>query len=136
VAPLELEGRPLALEPDRPLALSWRPGDPGPARLEVSLDIDQHGVTPATLVCESADSGSFEIPAELLGKLLAAGVSGFPKLRLSRQTVDSATVPPGCVELIVGAPAEPALTVARHTPCRADTDCPDRRCNLATQSCL
>jgi hypothetical protein len=137
VSPMTLDEASLLLAPDRPLQLTWQPAEPGTARVELTLSIDQHGVTPSTLVCEATDSGSFAVPADLIGKLLAAGASGYPELLASRQTVDSADLPPGCVELIVGSPVKRSLQVAGHTPCRRDADCPAARaCNLATQSCL
>jgi hypothetical protein len=137
VAPLALDETTLRLDLGEPLRLAWQPGPPGPARVELTFAIDQHGVTPSTLVCEAADTGSFEIPAHLVGKLLAAGASGYPKLLASRQTVDRADLPPGCVELIVASPLERSLQVAGHTPCRRDADCPaGGTCNVGTQSCL
>ena len=137
VSPLALDESTLRLTPDQPLRVTWRPGGPGPARVELSFALDQHGVTPSTLVCEAPDTGSFEVPADLVARLLAAGASGYPKLLASRQTVDRADLPPGCVELIVASSLERSLQVAGHTPCRRDADCPPgRACNVATQSCL
>jgi hypothetical protein len=136
VAALALDEAPLRLEADQALRVSWQ-AQPGPTRVQLDLEVDQHGITPVTLSCDVADSGSFEVPADLVARLLAAGVSGYPKLRVSRQTVDSRDLPPGCVELIVASPRERSLQVVGHTPCRNDTDCPaPRRCNVASQSCL
>ena len=82
------------------------------------------GVTPSTLVCETPDVGRFEIAADQVSKLLAAGASGYPKALLSRQTVDAVTLTPGCVELMVSSPISRSLTVSGHTPCRIHSDCP------------
>jgi hypothetical protein len=137
VVALALDEAPLRLEPDQALRVSWQAAEPGPARVQLDLDVDQHGITPVTLSCDAADSGSFEVPADLVARLLAAGVSGYPKLRVSRQTVDSRDLPPGCVELIVASARELSLQVVGHTPCRNDTDCPaPQRCNVVSQSCL
>jgi hypothetical protein len=137
VSPLAIDEATLRLTPGQPLRVTWRPGAPGPARVELTFALDQHGVTPSALVCEAADTGSFEVPADLVGRLLAAGASGYPKLLGSRQTVDSVELPPGCVELIVASSLERPLQVAGHTPCRRDRDCPaGTTCNVATQSCL
>ena len=88
-------------------------------------------------MCEAADTGSFEIPATLTARLLAAGASGYPRLLAARQTVDRIDLPPGCVELVIASPVERNIEVAGHTPCRRDTECPPgRTCNTATQSCL
>jgi hypothetical protein len=137
VAPLVLEEGSLRLEPGQPLRIAWQPGEPGPARVALDLEIDQHGVTPMTLSCEAPDTGSFEVPADLIETLLAAGASGYPSVRASRQSVDSVELPPGCVELVVASAVERRLDVAGHTPCRSDADCPPpARCNLASQRCL
>jgi hypothetical protein len=137
VAALALDEAPLQLQPDQALRVSWQVAGPGPARVQLDVDVDQHGITPVTLSCDVADSGSFEVPADLVARLLAAGVSGYPRLRASRQTVDSRDLPPGCVELVVASARERSLQVVGHTPCRSDTDCPaPRRCNVASQNCL
>jgi hypothetical protein len=137
VTALEAPAGDLALQPGAALAVRWQPGPAGPARVQAALAIDQHGVTPATLVCEAPDTGSLDIPASLVDALVAAGASGYPKLALTRQTVDAVTLPPGCVELVVSATVERNLSVPGHVPCRRDTDCPaGRTCDVPRQSCL
>jgi hypothetical protein len=136
VRALAVIDRPLTMEPDRPFPIDWQPGSASPVRVELTLNIDQHGLTPATLICRSDDSGRLEVPADLVGRLLAAGTSGYPQAVLSRQTVDATDLPPGCVELIVASAVQKSVTVAGHNPCRTDGDCPaGRRCDTALQSC-
>jgi hypothetical protein len=136
ISALELPAREPTLQGGASLRVEWQPGPPGPARVQASLAIDQHGVTPATLVCEAQDGGSLEVPAAQIDRLLAAGASGYPKLTLARQSVDAVTLPPGCVELVVANVAERNLVVPGHTPCRADRDCPPgSSCDLARQTC-
>jgi hypothetical protein len=135
VPALALVDGPLALAPDQPFVLAWQPGPPGPARIELTLNIDQHALTPASLVCHGADSGRLEVPAALISQLLAAGASGYPQARLSRQSADAIALPPGCVELLVDSGVSKAVSVAGHTPCHADGDCPAGRCDTAAQTC-
>jgi hypothetical protein len=136
VTGLETPADALVLRPGTALALMWRAGPAGAARVQATLAIDQHGVTPATLVCDAPDSGSAEIPAALVDALIAAGASGFPTLTLTRQTVDAVTLPPGCVELVVSTTVERGLMVPGHVPCDSDTDCPGGRgCDLTRQTC-
>jgi hypothetical protein len=136
VSALVLPAQELLLAPDRPLAVAWTPGPAGPARVELLLTIDQHGVTPSILLCEVPDDGAATIAAELVTALIAAGASGYPKLQITRQTVDTAALASGCVELIVGAGAERNLTVAGHVPCRTAADCPaGRSCDERAQTC-
>jgi hypothetical protein len=83
------------------------------------------------------DTGSFEVPGELMtqlrgvaralpGKLLESDVI------LHRQSVDSTTIPPGCVELDVRTPA----TVALELGCAGDQDCLSaQRCDAGSHTC-
>jgi hypothetical protein len=136
VRALVVVDRPLTMEMDQPLPVEWQPGAARPVQMELTLNIDQHGLTPATLICRADDNGRLEVPADLVSRLLAAGASGYPQALLSRQTVDAVPLPPGCVELIVASAVQKSVTVAGHTPCRTDADCPaGRHCNMALQSC-
>jgi hypothetical protein len=136
IAALVPADRPLSLEVDHPFAIEWQPADSRPAAIELTVNIDQHGQTPATLVCRGEDSGRLEVPADLVGRLIAAGASGYPQALLSRQSADAVDLPPGCVELIVASGARKSLTVAGHTPCRSDEECPPGgHCDTLLQSC-
>ena len=118
-----------------PLAVTWT-GEPGPQHVVLQLNVDQHGNSPATLRCDVPDTGSFEIPASLVTKLLEAGVSGFATLDMTRRTVDSASVPAGCVELRVLSYVLGKLTVEGHVACAKDGDCPaGKKCMVATNTC-
>jgi hypothetical protein len=85
---------------DVPTQVSWTPSA-GPGTIHLSLNVDQHGVTPVTLFCEVADTGSLTIPVALTNRLLDYGVSGAASGMLQRRTVDSVELPQGCVELTV-----------------------------------
>ena len=136
VAPLELDASPWALAPGQPTLVSWTPGDEPDASVRLSINIDQHGLSPATLECEGPDSGSLELPAVMIDALLAAGVSGFPTGHAYRRTIDSTQTEAGCVELEVRSHRSAELEVAGHTPCTADADCPaGLDCELATETC-
>jgi hypothetical protein len=143
VSPLTVDDRLLTLAPQQPLPLTWTAAAPpasaapAPTRIDITLAIDQHGVTPMILVCDTEDTGRFEIPAPVISTLLAAGYSGYPSLQLSRQSADSLDLPPGCVELIVSSAAPANLTVQGHRPCRTDADCtgtPPSHCLVARQT--
>jgi hypothetical protein len=137
VSALDVPPQMPVLESGRPLRLVWVPGPPGPARVEVSINIDQHGNTPSTLTCDAADAaGELTVPGELVASLIAAGVSGYPKALLGRVTTDSTSLAPGCVDLVVSARTERALAVAGHTPCKSDSDCPPpTKCVAGLETC-
>lgn len=88
-----------------PLQLQWTPSQ-GPFGVHLSVNVDQHGLSPVTLTCEMDDVGAFTVPVALTDALLSYGISGATTATLERRTVDSAAVVPasgvnGCVELVV-----------------------------------
>lgn len=139
VEPLQL-GAParLALERGRDLRVSWPPPREATAdtRVELRINIDQHGASPTNLVCELPDTGSATISATLVDALLNLGVSGFPNAALARRTADAARVPGGCVELEVRSPQAIEVRVGGHVPCMTQAQCPpELRCDLPTNTC-
>ena len=84
----------------QPLAVQWKP-HPGPWQIRVALNVDQHGLSPVTVLCDSADTGSLTLSAKLITALLNFGVSGAATATVERRTADQQTVAQGCVELIV-----------------------------------
>jgi hypothetical protein len=102
IAPLAAEDPDLAVVAGEPLPVTWNAAPEGArSRILLSLNIDQHGVTPVTLVCDFPDTGSATISASMIDQLFGGGVSGFPNARIVRHTTDSQAVGDGCVELIV-----------------------------------
>jgi hypothetical protein len=126
----------LSMAVDQPLEVEWTPGGGG-ARVYLALNVDQHGLTPVTLVCEVEDNGSLEVPAELITDFLAFGISGYPVTHYYRQTADSVEIAPGCVDFLVRTHRQTPLTVEGHTPCDSPDDCPDgETCDLLIQTCV
>jgi len=94
------------------------PAQPGGTRILASLDIAHHGGVAARIECDFADDGSAEIPATLIDQLIERGTAGYPELTLTRRTVDSTTIAPGCVEFQV------ASVIAREvTLCLSAGNC-------------
>ena len=136
-APLELLETTWTAQPGQPLVVHWVPEAGGEASFHMTINVDQHGTSPATLVCEGPDSGSLEVPAAIIDALLEAGVSGFPVGHAYRRTVDSALVEVGCVEFQVRSHQSAQLEVVGHTPCTSDAECPEGlACDLANQTCI
>jgi hypothetical protein len=120
------------------LAVQWdpAPGD-GPWRIAFSLNVDQHGNSPVTLVCDTDDDGSHVVPAALVTEMLDFGVSGFATMDVVRRTVDAKPVPKGCVELLVVSTAPGQLSVSGHTPCNFDAQCPEGQvCQVEINTCV
>lgn len=134
---LSVVGEGWIVDEGQPLAVGWIPAD-GEFRstVDLRLNIDQHGISPVTVWCAFEDTGSGEIPVEVIDALFDAGVSGFPNGALSRRTADSTAVGGGCVDLIVGSPRVVDVDVAGYIPCDGPEDCPDElECNEITGLC-
>ncbi|MBI2896698.1 MAG: hypothetical protein HYY06_24280 [Deltaproteobacteria bacterium] len=125
------------IAPSEPLDVRWDAPEDALTRVELRVDIDQHGNSPVSLVCDLPDTGSARIPSSLVDALLGSGVSGFPSGRLARGTTDSLDVDgASCVELSVASPRSVAVRVEGHVPCDGDDACPDgQSCDLATNTC-
>jgi len=138
VEPLVPADEDWVVEEGEPLALSWTPPTSGAAsEVLVSLNINQHGVSPATMFCILPDTGEGEIPASVLDGLFGAGVSGFPTGQLTRRTADSLTNEFGCVDFLARSPRTVGVDVVGYIPCDAMTPCPKGlECNLAIGLCL
>lgn len=124
IEPLAVGATALTVQSGAAVPLTWTaPSQQGPAKVEISLDVNGHGLVGSHVECVAEDTGSFTIPEPLVTNLLADGLSGFPTLTLRRTTTDSATTVNGCVELDV----ESAITLDVEIPglqsCDGDEDC-------------
>jgi hypothetical protein len=125
IAALVLSDQELVLTSGQALALAWTPpGQVGPGRISVKLDISHHGGTKGKILCDASDDGSLEVPATLVTQLLALGYAGFPTIVVTRSSVGSADIPAGPVELALMASVEEAVTIPGLVSCNEDGDCP------------
>lgn len=108
VAPMESDGD-WTLVPGEPFEVTWTPSD-GPGRIWISLNVDQHGNSPVSLVCDVEDTGTTTISAAFVDQLIAYGVSGFATGLMRRRTVDSVELAAGCVDLLVYSHLRAALS--------------------------
>ena len=138
VSPLAGVPNPIAVRAGEGVALSWQPPeDAGPARVHLELNVNHHGSTSNWIECDVEDTGSAQLPVALVDGLLERGRSGYPTLTVSRRSVSSAQIEPGCVELGVRSHRQTPLTVAGHTPCDSPDDCPEgQTCDLKIQTCM
>jgi hypothetical protein len=125
IQPLEaVAGQTLDVAKDQPLTIKWMAPQVGAGRIQLSMDIGHHGGVAAEVHCDNLpDTGSVTILAPLITALMNKGTSGFPSLSLTRVSVDSTTVGPGCVEFNVASGVDLALNVAGVESCNEDADC-------------
>jgi hypothetical protein len=124
IKPLELTSTSLTLANNQPLSLTWTAGQSGRSTIHVKLDISHHGGTKGMISCDTADSGSLQLPATLVSQLLSLGVAGFPTIVVTRTAEASAAVPKGLVKLLVTSQVEQAVHVPGVDSCNKDEDCP------------
>jgi hypothetical protein len=106
-------------------------------RVVFDLNVDQHGTSPVTMICDTEDDGQLVIEASLLDTLLMYGVSGFATATARRQVADSVDLKNGCVEMLTYNHVDGDLTVDGHTACYSDRDCPEgQHCEVAINTCV
>jgi hypothetical protein len=119
-------GGPLPMEREQPLALSWiAAGQPDLATIQIKVDIAHHGGARGKIVCETADTGSFSVPAPLVNRLMNLGIAGFPTAVLTRKAVGSTQMEHGRVELTALSTVELGIQIEGLVSCNEDADCPD-----------
>ena len=90
------------------------------------FSINRHGSIDTWLECTVPDTGMFTVTAEMMDELFKNGVSGFPSVRLVRQSADTTMVQSGCVQLTVAAPLTRDLAVEGVVSCNDDDKpCPN-----------
>jgi hypothetical protein len=88
----------------------------------VLVDLSHHGGTKGKLECELPDTGSGELPTELVTQLIELGVAGYPKITLTRTATSSVAIAPGLVKLEVLSAVTHEVVVSGFTSCSADTE--------------
>lgn len=126
VSPLELGAAPIDIRRGQPTSLSWQaPSEPGPARLHVELNVNIHGATNSWIECDFPDTGTAQIPAELIDALMGLGLSGDPTLTATRRSATSLDIEPGCVEMFVLSELSVAVQVEGIVSCDQSSQCPE-----------
>lgn len=125
ISPLVLSGDVIDVRRGQPVRLAWEaPEVPGPARVNVELNINFHGSNSARIECDFPDTGAAEIAARLVDGLFARGLSGNPTLTATRRSATSATIEPGCVQMLVYSEVSTPVQVEGVVTCRTSSDCP------------
>jgi hypothetical protein len=65
------------------------------------------------------------LSADILQQLVDLGLSGFPRVSLTRETLDSEEISGGCVDLSVSSEVKLDITVDGLVSCNSVDDCPD-----------
>lgn len=124
IGALEVGATTIEIQRGMALPLSWTaPANAGPAKIEISINVNGHGLVGSHIECVVDDTGSFTVPEPLITSLVDDGLSGFPTLTMRRTTTDSATVAGGCIELDVESAVTLEVTIPGLESCDGDEDC-------------
>jgi hypothetical protein len=125
IAELDFKG-PIKIVKGSALKLTWKaPGQAALARIQVRLDISHHGGARGKIECDVADSGSLEMPAVMVDKLVDLGVAGFPTVVVTRIASGGvASGEPKQVVLNVQESVEREVQIDGLVSCADSTDCP------------
>jgi uncharacterized protein YlzI (FlbEa/FlbD family) len=134
------EDQHITLKKGQPVVVKWKTGASG-ARIMFNIMIDQHGMsTKLHLVCETKDTGTYTVPAELISKLIEGGTTGYPSIKIRRRIVEhmkSKDVKNGCIEFEVFSLVAFAVDVEGHIACKNDRQCPqDMTCDKQIETCV
>lgn len=136
IAPLSSPGDALTIQKSSALQLTWTaPAIPGPTRIQIEIDISRHGGGSGKIDCDAADTGSVEIGAELITKLIDLGVAGFPEVTLTRVATGSTVIQPGWVRFQVISSVTRPLQIPGFVSCHEATDCPDGKACQTNDLC-
>lgn len=119
---------------DKAIDLKWEaPAKALKSVLDVVIDISFHGGTRAKIIGQCEDNGTLAIPADMLDKLKTYGISGYPRLNMTRITKgldDKAKA-----ELSLESTLSMALEIPGLISCNKPEDCPDNRACLDDRRC-
>ncbi|HEY8944017.1 MAG TPA: hypothetical protein VIM73_07140, partial [Polyangiaceae bacterium] len=105
------------------------------SEIYIWFSVDVHGTTTRWIDCVVPDSGSFTLPATLVSELIELGLSGFPRMRMTRRTADSTQLSTGCVDFEIGSEVVLDLVVEGLISCSKDADCPTGQTCTTEQEC-
>jgi hypothetical protein len=124
ISPLAVVNDDITLDGES-ITLEWTPPkQQGSTTLTAVFDISYHGGTRGKIVCETPDDGSEDVAGFLVEELKALGISGFPKIEVTRKT-RSTTESPIKVDIVVESLVTKMLSIPGIISCNSDADCPE-----------
>jgi len=124
----------LPYEDGKPIQLLWEPPTQDiHSMVDVVIDLTFHGGTKAKIEGRCEDNGSLTLPAGLLDKLKTYGISGYPRLNLTRITKGTDT--DAKAELSLESTVSLGLELPGLISCNEAEDCPDNRACLPDRRC-
>jgi hypothetical protein len=116
------------------ITLNWvPPATTGNSKIFVQVDISYHGGTQAKIEANCEDNGSLTIPAQMLDSLKTFGISGFPRIQISRRALSvNATAK---VKITMESLVTLWLAIPGVISCNSDAQCPEGQACAGDQRC-
>ncbi len=124
IKPLKILNEEIPCADGEDINLKWEaPADPSQSFIHYLIDISYHGGTKAKIEGTCADNGAFTIPAKLLDHLKNFGISGFPKIEITRKTIGSNAEMKA--RLVMESKVTMMLSIPGYYSCNNDDECPN-----------
>jgi hypothetical protein len=128
----------VAIESGKAFALAWTPSNVTGARLQLTFDLSHHGGSKGKIICDTADSGSLSVSGTLIQKLMALGVTGYPKAYVNRLSTGTTAVGSGQAQLKLYSDVDFVVQIPGLVSCETDADCATaagETCQVPGQMC-
>lgn len=136
IASLAVTNPTIAIESGKTFTLTWTPGTVAGTRIKLELDLSHHGGSKGRLICDTADTGSLQVPGTLIKSLMDLGVTGWPKADVTRILTAQTPVGSGQAELRVYSDTEFVVQIPDLISCNTDADCPSpQTCQVPGMMC-
>jgi hypothetical protein len=136
IAPLVVTNSTFALESGKAFNLTWTPSTVAGAKVNLEFDLSHHGGSKGKVICETSDSGSLQVTSTLVDSLLALGVTGYPKVDVTRVITGTTAVGSGQAQLKIYSDQSYVVQIANLISCQNDTECPSgQTCQVPGQMC-
>jgi hypothetical protein len=134
ISPLVILNDSITLADGKPILLKWTPAKTaGSSTVSAMVDISHHGGSKGKIECEGPDNGEMEIAAALVDQLKALGVSGFPKVEVTRKAVG--VNKDVNVSLSLESMVTKSLSIPGLISCGGDEECPDGKTCQSDMQC-
>jgi hypothetical protein len=138
ITPLELLGDdPTPMKSAQPLPVRWTPNaSVTGVRIGILVNISHHGGASGKIVCDVEDTGTFDVPATLVTRLLELGYSGFPTVEVTREAIATKAISEGKIQFGLISSAIRNLAIDGMTSCKSNADCANgQTCLPTTKRC-
>jgi len=134
IAPLVVTNSTIALQSGAAFTLNWTASTVAGARINLTFDLSHHGGSKGKIICETSDTGSLQVSSSLIDKLLALGVTGYPKAYVTRLITGTTAVGSGQAQFKIYSDLDFVVQIPDLVSCEKDTDCPTGQTCLNTSN--